>query len=472
MPFRSLILFFLTFNLLFFCYACSQPEPEPSSSPPPNIIYILADDLGYGDIGVYGQQQISTPNIDQLAQEGIRFTQHYAGSTVCAPSRCVLMTGMHTGRATIRGNATVPLAPNDTTIAELLKMAGYKTAMVGKWGLGEAGSTGVPNKQGFDYFYGYLNQIHAHNSYPDYLWENQNVDSLANVVEIIPESYAKGIGGVATEKNTFAQDVFMEKALDFIQQNKDTSFFLYLPFTIPHANNEAWYWDSLGMEIPSFGAYADKDWPDAQKAHAAMISYLDQNVGQIIAALKAADLTENTLLVFTSDNGPHNEGGARHDFFDSNGPLKGSKRDLYEGGIRVPAIACWPGTIAEGQESDHLSAFWDVLPTFCDLAGVPIPTGVNGISFLPTLLGQEQPQHDYLYWEFYEQEGKKAIRMNNWKLVQIGLNAGETLQTQLFDLSRDIGEENDLANSHPEVVKQAKEWMAKAHTPSEHFQFD
>lgn len=459
---------------LFGWAACNPAEDPATGSEPakPNIVYILADDLGYGDLEPYGQQTIKTPYLQQLAREGIQFSQHYAGSTVCAPSRCVLMTGRHTGHARIRGNGLVPLLPEDLTLAEMLKGAGYRTAIIGKWGLGEAGSTGIPNRQGFDYFYGYLNQIRAHNSYPDYLWENETRDSLDNVVTIIPETYAKGVGGIALEKNTFAQDLFMEKALEFIKENKDTSFFLYLPFTAPHANNESGYYDEVGIEVPKLGVYAQEDWPEAQKAHAALISYLDIYVGQLMEAIQTAGIDENTILIFSSDNGPHEEGGAKVDFFDSNGPLRGMKRDLYEGGIRVPMIARWPGKIPPGSKSDHISAFWDVMPTLAEIAGINIPETTDGISFLPALLGEDQPSHDQVYWEFYEQEGKKALRWGDWKLIELGLKPGRTPDTLLYNLAEDLGETNDLSAENPELVREGFARMKAAHTPSESFSFD
>lgn len=452
----------------FACKPKTVADPDPGK---PNIIYILADDLGYGDLGVYGQQIIKTPYLDQMAREGMRFTQHYAGSTVCAPSRCVLMTGKHTGHARIRGNGVVPLQPEDQTIAEVLKTAGYTTGIIGKWGLGEAGSTGIPNRQGFDYFYGYLNQIRAHNSYPDYLWENETQDSLDNVVTIIPETYAKGIGGIALEKHTFAQDLFVEKALEFIQTNKDTAFFLYLPFTAPHANNESHYYKEVGIEVPKLGVYANEDWPEAQKAHAALISYLDIYIGQLIEAVQTAGIDENTVIIFSSDNGPHEEGGAKVDFFDSNGPLRGMKRDLFEGGVRVPMIARWPGQIAPGTESDHISAFWDVMPTLCAIAGLSKPEASDGLSFLPALLGEEQPKHDHIYWEFYEQDGKKAVRWGDWKLIELGIKSGRTPDTLLYDLAKDIGESNDLSAEQPELVKEGFAKMKASHTPSADFSY-
>lgn len=437
----------------------------------PNIVYILADDLGYGDLEPYGQRIIKTPYLQKMAEEGMRFTQHYAGSTVCAPSRCVLMTGKHTGHARIRGNGVVPLQAEDFTLGEMLKQAGYTTAVIGKWGLGEAGSSGIPNRQGFDYFYGYLNQIRAHNSYPDYLWENETLDSLDNVVTIIPETYAKGVGGIALEKNTFAQDLFMEKAVRFIQEHKDTSFFLYLPFTAPHANNESGYYNEVGIEVPKLGVYAQENWPEAQKAHAALISYLDIYVGQLIEAIQMAGIDDNTIVIFSSDNGPHEEGGAQVDFFDSNGPLRGTKRDLYEGGIRVPMIARWPGKIAPGTESEHISTFWDVMPTLADIAETSIPTATDGISFLPTLLGQEQTQHEQVYWEFYEQEGKKAVRWGQWKLIELGLKPGRQPDTLLYDLSKDLGEAHDISSENPDVVREGFVKMQASHTPSDFFTF-
>lgn len=453
--------------------ACSSnPAPEQATqSSKPNIVYILADDLGYGDIAPYGQKTIQTPYLSQLAAEGMRFTQHYAGSTVCAPSRCVLMTGKHTGHARIRGNGVVPLQPEDLTVAEMLRNAGYKTAVIGKWGLGEAGSTGIPNRQGFDYFYGYLNQIHAHNSYPDYLWENETVDSLDNEVTVIPETYAKGIGGIALQKNTFAQDLFLEKAQAFIRENKDTSFFLYLPFTAPHANNESGYYDEIGIEVPKLGVYAQKDWPEAQKAHAALISYLDIYVGQLIETIQTAGIDENTIVIFSSDNGPHEEGGAQVDFFDSNGPLRGMKRDLYEGGIRVPMIVRWPGKIAPGTQTDHISAFWDVMPTLAEVAETDIPADTDGLSFLPVLLGQEQEAHDHVYWEFYEQDGKKAVRWDHWKLIELGLKPGREPDTLLYNLAEDLGEIQDISADNPEVVREGFAKMAASHTPSADFSY-
>ena len=341
----------------------------------PNIIYILADDLGYGDLGCYGQKQIQTPHLDRLAARGMRFTQHYAGSTVCAPSRCVLMTGRHVGHAQVRGNREVklmgqwPMAANTQTVAHLMKTAGYRTALIGKWGLGGPGSASHPNRMGFDHFFGYLCQRHAHNHFPEFLFRNHERIGLDNVLQ---DAFAlRGDGaGVAAQKNEYAHDKLVQEALTWIRQNKTSPFFLCLTVTVPHANNEA---GNRGMEVPDLGLYEDKEWPAPQKGTAAMISRLDGDVKRITSMLEQLGLAENTLVLFTSDNGPHREGGNDPTFFRSSGPLRGYKRDLYEGGIRVPLIAYWPGTIRPGQVSDHISGFQDMLPTFADLAGTPIP---------------------------------------------------------------------------------------------------
>lgn len=448
--------------------ACrSSKERETAKRKLPNIIFIMADDLGYGDVGAYGQTMIHTPNIDLLAKQGMLFTQHYAGSTVCAPSRSSLMTGLHTGHTRVRGNARLPLQSSDVTIAEIVKQAGYTTGMIGKWGLGENETSGAPNKQGFDYFYGYLNQTLAHNYYPDHVWENDHVDSLNNKVKLAPNS----INGIATEKNVYIQDKFLEKTLQFMDKYKDSSFFLYLPYTLPHANNEAKSFDQSGMEVPDLGQYRDKSWPYDQRAHAAMISYLDTQVGTIMKKLKELGLDQNTLVIFTSDNGPHNEGGADADFFNSNGPLRGVKRDMYEGGIRVPFIARWPGKIKPGTRTDHAAAFWDMIPTFCDIAGIKKPATTDGISFLPTLINKPQQKHDYFYWEFYEQGGKQAVRLDNWKCIWLNVNEPSKMQIELFDLSKDPGEQNNIAAQHKDIVDNASKLIKEAHVYSPDFHF-
>jgi len=343
----------------------------------PNIIFILADDLGYGDLGCYGQQVIQTPNIDRMAAEGMLFTDAYAGSTVCAPSRCSLMTGLHTGHAYVRGNreskpmGQLPLPEGTVTISTLLKSRGYQTGLIGKWGLGGPGSSGAPNNQGFDYFFGYLCQRHAHNYYPEFLFRNAERVPLANEVA---GDRADG-AGVATEKVEYSHDLFVDEALQFVERHRYEPFFLYLALTIPHANNEA---GRAGMEVPSYGPYADADWPEPQKGHAAMITRMDGDVGRLLDKLKDLGIDGDTLVLFTSDNGPHREGGADPAFFHSSGPLRGIKRDLYEGGVRVPLIARWPGRVPAGSGTDHVCAFWDFLPTFCDLAGAIPPDDSDG----------------------------------------------------------------------------------------------
>lgn len=430
----------------------------------PNIIFIMADDLGYGDLGCYGQKRIKTPNIDQLAAEGMKFTDFYAGSTVCAPSRCVLMTGYHTGRCFIRGNGKDNLRPDDVTVAEAVKSAGYATALVGKWGLGHEGSTGVPTKQGFDYFYGYLDQHHAHNYYPAFLMRNEKRVPLKNVV---PGQGTWG-QGVASEKVQYSHDLVMDEALGFIDRQEDGPFFLYLALTIPHANNEA---GRQGMEVPDYGIYKDNDWPEQQKGHAAMITRMDSDIGRLVDRLKKHGIEDNTIIFFTSDNGPHAEGGNNPNFQDSSGPLKGIKRSMHDGGIRVPFIAHWPAVIKAGSESNFVGGFQDMLPTCAQLAGAKAtsyPDDIDGISFVSTLTGHgEQKQHDYLYWAFYERGGAQAVRMGNYKAVQQPYHS----PVRLYDLSADIGEENNIADRHPDAVAKAKGIMQKAYEPSGRWKF-
>jgi arylsulfatase A-like enzyme len=425
----------------------------------PNIILIQADDLGYGDLSCYGQRKFRTPNIDRLAAEGIRFTQYYAGSTVCAPSRSALMTGQHTGHTRIRGNARHPLLPEDVTVAEVLKSApgaGYKTALIGKWGLGEAGTTGVPNRQGFDYFFGYLNQRHAHNYYPTFLWRDEERVKLRNVV---PDEDEEG-SGVSTNRVDYTHDLMAEESLKFVERNSGGPFFLYLAFTIPHANNEA---KNKGMEVPDLGEFASEDWPGQEKAKAAMIARLDRDVGRLMALLKKLGIDDNTLVFFTSDNGPHREGGADPDFFDSNGPLRGIKRDLYEGGIRVPMIARWPKRIKAGAKSDQVWAHWDLLPTVAEMAGVKPPANIDGISMLNTLLGRRQRNHEFLYWEFHERGFAQAARTGDWKAVRKSPDS----PLELYNLKNDLVEQNDVAVKHPEVVKKIEDYLKTARTESE-----
>jgi len=415
----------------------------------PNIVFILADDLGYGDVGCYGQKMIRTPNIDRMAADGIRFTQCYAGSTVCAPSRCALMTGLHTGHCRVRGNARVPLEPDDRTVAEVLKAAGYATALCGKWGLGETDSTGIPNKKGFDFFFGYLNQNHAHAYYPDFLWKNQEKVALPNVVK----------NNVASKKVVYSPDLITKEALGFIDANKDRPFFLYFAPTLPHANNEA---KKDGMEIPSDAPYTTETWPQPQKNHAAMITRLDADVGKVLDKLKELKLDENTIVFFSSDNGPHKEGGGDPAFFSSSGGLRGYKRSMTEGGIRVPMIVRWPGKV-QPAESGQVWAFWDFLPTAAELGGTRAPTGLDGQSIVPELLGTGTAKpHEFLYWEFHEGGSKQAVRTGDWKAI--GSKVGGPLE--LYDLRRDIGEQENVAAKHPDVVAKVEEYLKSARSES------
>ncbi len=421
----------------------------------PNIIFILADDLGYGDLSCFGQQKFKTPAIDRLAAEGTRFTQYYAGSTVCAPSRSVLMTGQHTGHTRIRGNARYPLLPEDVTVAEVLKSAGYHTGLIGKWGLGEAGTSGIPNRQGFDYFYGYLNQKHAHNYYPTFLWRNEDKVMLHNTV---PNEDQEG-AGVSDNKLDYSHDLFTKEAISFLEKSAGRPFYLYLSYTTPHANNEA---KAKGMEVPDLGEFAGKDWPDAEKAKAAMITRMDRDVGRLMELLKRLSIDDNTIVFFSSDNGPHKEGGADPDFHDSNGPLRGIKRDLYEGGIRVPMIVRWPGKVKSSAESRQIWSHSDFLPTAAEIAGAQPPASIDGISMLPAILGKKQKNHEFLYWEFHERGFKQAVRMGDWKAVRRGPGA----PLELYDLKTDAGEQKDLAEKHPEIVKRIETYLKSARTES------
>ena len=424
-----------------------------SNASKPNIIFIMADDLGYGDLGCYGQKTIRTPRLDRLAAEGIRFTQVYAGSTVCAPSRCTLMTGKHQGHALVRGNRSpeVALRPEDVTVAEVLKRAGYTTALYGKWGVGGPVTSGRPNLKGFDDFFGYLSQSHAHAFYPEHLWENEI------------ERFIRG--NLGRRRDDYSHDLFTDRALKFLDRKHDKPFFLYLPYTIPHTNNELGRATGDGMEVPGYGSYAEKDWPNPEKGFAAMIERLDRDVGRILDKLRERGIDENTIVFFTSDNGPHREGGHDPDFFQSRGPLRGIKRDLYEGGIRVPTLARWPGKIKPGQVSDQVWAFWDVLPTLAELGGAAAPSDTDGISMVPALLGKTQTQHEYLYWEFHERGFRQAVRMGDWKGVRLAKGA----KIELYDLKKDLGEENDIAGQHPDVVSKIEHLMETARTESKEF---
>jgi len=419
----------------------------------PNLLLVLADDLGYGDLGCYGQQRIATPNLDRLAAEGIRFTQAYAGSTVCAPSRCCLMTGLHTGHAWVRGNQypDLPVRPQDVTVTELLKRAGYATGLFGKWSLGGLGSTGYPLAKGFDEWFGFFSQTHAHNYYPEHLLENNSAYLLR--------------GNFGAKKQEYAHDLFTERALQFLERQKSAPFFLHVCYTIPHANNEMGRDTGNGMEVPSDAPYSAKDWPQPEKNFAAMITRMDADVGKFLAQLKKSGQEENTLVIFTSDNGPHREGGHSAEFFESSGPLRGIKRDLYEGGIRVPMLARWPGQIKPGQVSDQVWTFWDFLPTAAELAGVAPPAGIDGISMLPALLGRPQKSHEYLYWEFHERGFHQAVRWGDWKGVRFGRKA----PLELYNLKTDLGEKNNVAAQHRDIVGKIEQILTRARTDSQEF---
>ena len=457
----------------------SNSESVTDLKSAPNIIYILADDLGYGDLASYGQEKFATPNLDRLADEGIRFTRHYAGCTVCAPSRSVLLTGLHTGHTPIRGNQEVqpegqePLPAYTVTLAELLKEAGYVTGAFGKWGLGYPGSEGDPVNQGFDYFFGYNCQRYAHRYYPEYLWENAE------------KVYLEGNDWTSTE--TYAPDIIQQRAIHFIREHRDTTFFAYVPIVIPHAElivpDDDIYQQYLGKypETPYVGRpgadygpemiiamYCSQDHPHT--TFAAMVHRIDQYVGEIVNVVEELGLSENTIIMFSSDNGPHQEGGAAPEFFNSSGGLRGVKRDLYEGGIRVPMIVSWPGTIERGRVSDHVSAFWDVLPTLADLTGFEFGE-TDGISFLPELLGEEQKEHGYLYWEFHEMGGRQAILKGEWKAVRLNVGKDPMGPLELYNLKNDPFEEINVAQAQPDLVESFARMMEEERVPSQKFNF-
>ena len=429
----------------------------------PNVIFILADDLGYGDVGVYGQKIIRTPNIDRLAAEGMRFTTFYAGSTVCAPSHSVLMTGKHTGHTTVRGNAGADISiqslkANDQTVAAIFKDAGYATALIGKWGLGEIGMPGHPNKQGFDYFYGFLNQTHAHNYWPSFLIRNSEIVKLKN----IPAQESPVGAGFAKEKIDYAPELITSEALQWIDRNHQKPFFLYYSPTLPHANNEANRGTGNGSEVPDHGIYKNEPWPEPEKGKAAMITWLDSDVGKLMAKLKQYNLDKNTLVIFTSDNGAHKEAGNDPNFFKSSGDFNGIKRSMTDGGIRIPFIARWTNTIKAGTVSDHVGYFGDFFALACELTKQKLPNNLDSISFSAALNGRKNPAHEYLYWEFYEGEGKQAVRFQHWKAIREPMLTGSI---KLFDLSKDTGEKSDVANVNPKIVAQAEKYLQQAHTP-------
>lgn len=443
----------MVFNMV----SCSDVPSQPSK---PNIVYILADDLGYGDIGCYGQDVIKTPNIDKLAQQGMRFTQHYSGSTVCAPSRSSLLTGLHTGHTYVRGNGKYQLRDNDQdiTIASLLKEAGYHTATIGKAGTGCTCDVGQPNKKGFDYFFGFLGHGAAHTYFPKEVYRNREKISF-------PEN-----GGFKTwSGETYIQDVFLKEVLEYIEKHKKEPFFLHYASILPHAQMYApeEFKKSYKGKFPEkryegrhFGTCED---PNATTA--GMINRMDWEVGQIVEKLKELGLYENTVVMFASDNGPHNVGGRDPEFFKSSGPYRGIKRDLYEGGVRVPFIVKWPGIVKSGSVTDHVSAFWDVMPSLLDIAGVKCSQKTDGISFYPTLTGQKQKEHEYLYWEFHERGKCQAVRKGKWKGVRKNILKGN-MDIELYNIEDDIHEDINVAEHYPEIVKTIAEIMEREHEVS------
>jgi arylsulfatase A len=450
--------------------ACSSEAP-----PPPNIIYILADDLGYGELGSYGQEKIRTPHLDQLAAEGMRFTQHYSGSPVCAPSRATLLTGYHTGHGQVRDNfelggytddtefGQMPLDSGTYTIGQMFQEAGYVTGAIGKWGLGGPGSVGEPNEHGFDYFFGYMDQKQAHNYYPTHLWRNGESVPLDNEYfsahqplegdPADPASYEAYAG------NDYAQDVMAEDALAFLDRHQEDPFFLYLPFPVPHLalqvpESSVSEYDGAFDEVPYEGDRGYLPHPRPFSAYAGMITRMDGHIGRILDRLDELGLAENTIVMFTSDNGTTYTGGVDADFFNSTGGLRGLKGSVYEGGIRVPLIARWPGRIAAGSTSDHVSAFWDMMPTFADVVGVAAPEGIDGISMLPSLLAEPgQQEHDGLYWEYHGLwRGAQAARVGRWKGVRLGAHDDADAPIQLYDMDADAGEQEDVASDNPDAV--------------------
>ncbi len=438
---------------------CNSQRSQPRQ---PNIIFIMADDLGYGHLGSYGQEKIRTPFLDRMAREGIRFTQCYAGSTVCAPSRSVLMTGKHMGHTSVRGNSGgIPLLDSDVTIGEVLKQAGYTTGIFGKWGLGDDGTDGVPYKQGFDEFFGYLHQVHCHFYYPWFLWENDQRYELP--------------GNIGGKREQYSHDVIVEKTLDFIRRRQDEPFFLYVPFTIPHTEllvPEDSFKEYEG-QFPEPAPYIDRrdhyaDQQAPRTTFAGMVTRMDRDIGRIFELLKETGIDENTIVFFTSDNGGQRSGGPDLQFFQGNGPLRAGKGALYEGGIRVPMIVRWPGVIPAGMTKDHPWAFWDVMPTLAELTGAKKPEDIDGISALTAIVGESltghpQQQHEFMYWE-HPRRGNlmQAVRMGDWKAVRLA----EDQSMELYNLQTDIGETQNIADQHPDIVARIGQYLKTARVPT------
>ena len=456
---------------------------------PPNVIYILTDDLGYGELGSYGQTLIQTPHLDRLADQGMRFTQHYSGSPVCAPSRCTLLTGMHTGHCQIRGNyelggfadsterGQLPLAKGTYTLGHMMQDAGYTTAIIGKWGLGGPNSTGIPNEQGFDYFYGYLDQKQAHNHYPTHLWRNTEWDTLANDY-FHPHQRFEGLelGDTAAydayKGTDYAPDLMAQEAENFIRQNAKRPFFLYFAHTVPH----------LALQVPDEalvpyeGILSESTYDGSdgylphirpQSAYAAMITRMDAHIGRLVDVLHELGLEKETLILFSSDNGPTYVGGIDTEQFQSTGGLRGGKGDVYEGGIRVPMIVSWPGSIPPRSSTDHVSAFWDIMPTLADLAGINLAVEVNGISFLPVLMGKKSPPPSEMYWEYHGRtwKGAQAARIGDWKGVRLGGHEQPSAPVSVYHLESDPEETINLAHEYPEIAEQLLTLM-RSRSPS------
>lgn len=463
---------FLTITVIalisFVSPAIGRPGSAKASTGRPNILFILADDLGYGDLGSYGQAIIKTPRLDRMAQEGLRFTRCYAGGPKCATSRASLLTGKHSGHLDIRGNQSshpdyewMPLHQKETSVLKVLHDAGYTTGMIGKWGMVEVDhgpeSEGNPNKHGVDHFYGAMDHMHANVAYPGFLWRNGKR-------EYIPQNK-----NASKNDDRYSHDLYTREALKFIRENKSNEFFLYLAYSIPHANS---YYtgtdqenDPRRMHIPSDEPYSDREWPQQERNFAAMITRMDRDVGTMLDLLDELGLSENTIVIFTSDNGPHKQANHDYEFFNSNGDLKGLKGDLYEGGIRVPMIVRQPGTIQAGQVSEQVLTFWDFLPTAAAIAGVTPPSGIDGQSFLPMLRGKPPKETKPLFWEHHSKYSKEvgfAVRDGEWK----GIMNGSGNPLELYNLSSDPSEENNLAASHPEMVRRLNHLIRTSRTPS------